>query len=80
MPRPHSTGVQRTWKDFALARRIDRKGAIMPNGFDQTLEQVCRHARATALLDSIEGLLGWDERTMMPPAAADDRLDRSPGI
>lgn len=48
----------------------------MPNGFDQTLEQVCEHARATALLDSIEGLLGWDERTMMPPAGAEHRAEQ----
>ncbi len=39
-------------------------------------ESVCRHARETALLASIESALGWDERTMMPPAAADYRAEQ----
>lgn len=37
---------------------------------------VCRHARQIGLLSSIEAALGWDERTMMPPAAAEYRAEQ----
>jgi len=39
-------------------------------------EQVCAHARQTALLASIGALLGWDERTMMPPQGAAYRAEQ----
>ncbi|MCS7305888.1 MAG: carboxypeptidase M32 [Thermoguttaceae bacterium] len=39
-------------------------------------EQVCNHARQTAVLASIEALLGWDERTMMPPQGAQYRAEQ----
>jgi carboxypeptidase Taq len=41
-----------------------------------TYEKLCRHARETALLGAIESLLGWDERTMMPPAAGEYRAEQ----
>jgi len=37
----------------------------------------CTHARQTALLASVESLLGWDERTMMPAAAATYRAEQA---
>ncbi len=44
----------------------------------QTLyEQVCSHARQTAVLASIGALLGWDERTMMPPQGAQYRAEQT---
>ena len=39
-------------------------------------EQVCRHARETALLNACESALGWDERTLMPPEAAEFRSEQ----
>jgi len=42
----------------------------------QTFEKLCAHARETALLESINDLLGWDERTKMPPAAGEYRADQ----
>ena len=39
-------------------------------------EEVCRHARRTALLGSVESILGWDERTMLPPAAGPYRAEQ----
>jgi carboxypeptidase Taq len=39
-------------------------------------DQVCRYARETALLSSIEAVLGWDERTMLPPAGASHRAEQ----
>ena len=39
-------------------------------------ERLRAHARETALLDSINGLLGWDERTKMPPAAGPYRAEQ----
>lgn len=43
---------------------------------EQTFDQLCQHTRETALLESIEGLLGWDERTMMPPAGGEYRAEQ----
>ncbi|MBN2475341.1 MAG: carboxypeptidase M32 [Pirellulales bacterium] len=44
----------------------------------QTLhDRVCRHAAQTAMLESIESVLGWDERTMMPTAGAEYRAEQT---
>jgi len=40
---------------------------------EQLFDEVCAHARQTAVLASVESLLGWDEQTMMPPLAAAHR-------
>ena len=37
---------------------------------------VCRHAKETATLASIEEMAGWDERTMMPVANAAHRAEQ----
>lgn len=39
-------------------------------------DQLCRHARETALLGATEAMLGWDERTMLPPAAGEYRAEQ----
>ncbi|HPP52655.1 MAG TPA: carboxypeptidase M32 [Thermoguttaceae bacterium] len=39
-------------------------------------EQVCTHARQTTVAASIGALLGWDERTMMPPQGAEYRAEQ----
>ncbi len=44
---------------------------------EELFEDVCRHARGIAALGSINELLGWDERTQMPPAAAEYRAEQS---
>jgi len=43
---------------------------------EESFAAACDHARRTALLASVEGLLGWDERTMMPVAAGGYRADQ----
>ena len=40
---------------------------------EQLFDDVCAHARQTAVLGSVESLLCWDEQTMMPPRAASHR-------
>jgi carboxypeptidase Taq len=40
-------------------------------------EETCRHARRGAVLASVEAVLGWDEQTMMPRAAAGHRGDQA---
>jgi carboxypeptidase Taq len=40
-------------------------------------EQLCEHTRRTAILESISSLLGWDERTHMPPAAGAYRAEQA---
>lgn len=47
-----------------------------PTG-NATFEAACRHARRAAVLSSAEALLGWDEQTMMPAAAAPHRADQA---
>jgi carboxypeptidase Taq len=47
----------------------------MPN-HHTTYEKLCAHCRETALLGSIESLLGWDERTLLPASAGDYRAEQ----
>jgi len=42
----------------------------------QTYERLCQHTRETALLGGIEALLGWDERTMLPPGGGEYRAEQ----
>jgi len=41
-----------------------------------TYDQLCGHARETALLNSISELLQWDERALLPPAGGTYRADQ----
>lgn len=43
----------------------------------KALQSIRQHARETALLASIEGLLGWDEQVYLPPAGAPWRAEQS---
>ena len=43
---------------------------------NDTYTKLCDHARETALLESIESVLGWDERTYMPIAAGEYRAEQ----
>lgn len=42
----------------------------------QTYEQLCEHVRETAMVESIQAVLGWDERTYMPPQAGSYRAEQ----
>ncbi|MEX0677557.1 MAG: carboxypeptidase M32 [Pirellulales bacterium] len=48
----------------------------MTTQYEQTYRQLCQHARETALLAAAESALAWDERTMLPPAAAEHRTEQ----
>lgn len=39
-------------------------------------DELCRHARETALLVAAEGALAWDERTMLPPEGTEFRAEQ----
>lgn len=39
-------------------------------------QQLCQQTQETALLAATESVLGWDERTMMPPQAAEYRAEQ----
>jgi carboxypeptidase Taq len=41
-----------------------------------TYQRLCIHAREVAILNSTESLLGWDERTKLPPAAGEYRAEQ----
>ncbi len=43
---------------------------------NSTYVQLCQHARETALLSSVEELIGWDERTKLPSAAGPYRAEQ----
>ncbi len=47
---------------------------------EELFEKACASARETAVLSSVESLLGWDERTVMPPRAAAYRGEQAAGI
>lgn len=49
----------------------------MSNDTSKVFEEICQHARHTAVLASIHEFLGWDERTMLPPAGGEYRADQS---
>ncbi len=42
----------------------------------QIYESLCTHVREIAILNSVESLLGWDERTKLPPAGGDYRAEQ----
>ena len=42
----------------------------------ETYDQLVHFVHETAVLQSIEALLGWDERCLLPPAAADYRAEQ----
>ncbi len=41
-----------------------------------TYEKLCTHAREVAILNATQSLLGWDERTKLPPAGGDYRAEQ----
>jgi len=48
----------------------------MPGHDEALYEEVCRHAVRTAMLESIQSVLEWDERTKLPPAGAEHRAEQ----
>jgi carboxypeptidase Taq len=48
----------------------------MTSSHHATYDKLCRFVHETALLQSTEALLGWDERCLLPPAAADFRAEQ----
>jgi carboxypeptidase Taq len=59
-----------------LFRRLSLKGPEMTDTARQTYDRLCQYARETALLASIDAVLGWDERTMLPSAAGGHRAEQ----
>jgi carboxypeptidase Taq len=48
----------------------------MTNSHESLFAHVCQYAGEIALLSSVESVLGWDERTMMPAAAGEYRAEQ----
>ena len=48
----------------------------MSRKYEQLYDQLCQHARETAMLVATESVLGWDERTKMPSEAAEYRAEQ----
>jgi carboxypeptidase Taq len=44
--------------------------------YQAAYDRLCAHAREVALLSSTQSLLGWDERTKLPPAGAEYRAEQ----
>ena len=57
---------------------MDQRGGMTAD--EERFEAACAQARRAAVLASVESLLGWDEQTKMPPAAAAYRADQSAAI
>jgi carboxypeptidase Taq len=49
---------------------------LMTDASLEIYERVCAYSRETALFESIESLLAWDERTLIPPAAGEYRAEQ----
>ena len=49
----------------------------MSNDATKVYDEVCQYARRTAALAAINEMLGWDERTHLPPAGGDYRAEQS---
>jgi carboxypeptidase Taq len=48
----------------------------MKRDYETAYEELCRHARETALLAAAESALGWDERTMLPAEGTEYRAEQ----
>src|SRR3954465_3617476 len=48
----------------------------MTSTYQSAYDNVCKHAREVAILNSVQGLLGWDERTKLPPAGGEYRAEQ----
>src|SRR3954469_16335964 len=42
----------------------------------EAFEKLCNHAREAAMIESVQALLEWDERTKMPLAAGEYRAEQ----
>ncbi len=51
-------------------------GVAMPVSANATFDQLCQYTRQTAMYGSIQALLNWDERTIMPPAEGEYRAEQ----
>jgi carboxypeptidase Taq len=49
---------------------------MMSNSYQATYDRLCQHMREAAILNSMQGLLGWDERTNLPPAGGEYRAEQ----
>src|SRR5947207_4436327 len=49
---------------------------MMTDKYQTTYERLCTHAREVAFLSSTQSLLGWDERTKLPPAGGEYRAEQ----
>jgi len=49
----------------------------MSRSAEELYHHVCQHARQTVLLASVGEILGWDERTMLPPAGSEYRAEQT---
>jgi carboxypeptidase Taq len=48
----------------------------MTKDYESAFDKLCQYTRETALLAAAESTLAWDERTMLPPAAAEFRAEQ----
>src|SRR3569833_3628516 len=48
----------------------------MADSLDNTYQRLCEHARQTMLLTTIDAIIGWDERCLMPPDGGEYRAEQ----
>ena len=53
---------------------------IAENADFEDFRVTCEHAKSVSLLASVDGLLQWDEQTMLPAAAGDFRADQAAAL
>ena len=47
---------------------------------EELFAAACHHARQAAVLASVDAVLGWDERTMLPPAGGAHRAEQAAAV
>src|SRR5476651_1041262 len=60
----------------SLEPQVSSLLGVLVTAYQKTFERLKKHAHQTALWVTTESVLGWDERTMMPTAAADYRTEQ----
>jgi len=65
----------RTDRAIDIARVAAKEHPMNPSPA-AVYDQLCNEVRQTAMIESIQELLGWDERTMMPAAAGEYRAEQ----
>src|SRR3954447_11841620 len=70
------TWSRKCWRKIELERLAVKTLSLFSMSAATAFEELCSLSREAALVESVEAMLGWDERTYMPPAAGEYRAEQ----